>query len=151
MLISALVISCCYLCYEIINKQYFIYKKVNEQIRQMVVLEILLNMDICQSNKIYKHGDEEILLTTPTESKQYLFASDYIIRIINTSRDTFFIAPFNLQFKFQNEHQNINTGLIDELSFESLIFNESENFHYKKSYSADVLMEVREEELRIYK
>lgn len=142
MIIGGIVVGICYFCYDVIYKQYHQYKTMNEKIVEASVLNGVLGKDFLQAKFITKEGNG-ISVVSKEPPIHYMFDQEYLVRKADETRDTFFVASFQLQLKFQNDVQDMEEGLVDELSFTTTFFEEKEEsvFHFKKIYGADVLME----------
>ncbi len=140
MLISGIVISIIYLCYEIIYKQYLGYKDTNHTISQAVLLNSLLKTDFTQAAYITKSEEGLLFSESGGHTTGYRFNELFVLREVNDVKDTFFIPVREIRIRFQKEEQEAPSGLIDELSFDSNILDQQEHFQYHKQYGADVLM-----------
>ena len=146
MLISSIVISMAYVSYDIVYKQFSNYKNINKKINEVILIDMLLKNDFFQAKEIYcKTSDKLIFKDKQNHENTYLFTPGYIIRKSNEVNDTLFIGASKILFKFQNEelfsdNASLTNKLMDEFCFESFVLGEIEQFHYKKEYAADVLM-----------
>ena len=140
MVISSIVISIAFVAYEIIYKQYYSYKNTNDKIRECLTLKTTLNNDFILSEKIIKSAKGLSMIDRMGKILSYNLSKDYIIRELDEVRDTFFLPIENLQIKFQ-KHDQVENEYIDEFSFEALLFNEKEEFHFFKQYGCDRIME----------
>ena len=140
MILSGIIIGIVYSAYQIVSSQYENYRKANNQNTSMAVLTLLLNRDFSTAYSIKKEGERISFFDQENKVCSYAFAEDFIIRSTNAVEDTFHIHTFNIEVLFLNQPQSSYTGLIDEVYFESMIFEEQQLFRFKKQYAADVLM-----------
>jgi prepilin-type N-terminal cleavage/methylation domain-containing protein len=141
MLISGIVISIIYLSYEIIYKQYEGYKKTNKKITQALLVNTLLKTDFLKAHYILNKEKGLLFLDKQQNAIGYQFEEKYILRKANNVQDTFFLKAITIKQEFMNLKQEEPFGLVDNLFFEASILDELEQFHFQKTYGADVLME----------
>ena len=141
MVISGIVIAITYQIYFIANKQFMQYKKGNEKVTQEVILRGLLNNDFFQSESVIRKSENNIEMQLADEKINYEWRDEFIIRVTNASRDTFFLPVSLVELKFRNSSQDISAGLIDALKIISENGDEEKYFCFFKEYSADVLMQ----------
>ena len=140
MIISALVISITYKCFDIISWQYLSYKKNNEEINGILALDVLLTKDISNS-KYIKTVDNGIECSFKERKVVYEWNENYILRGENSVIDTFKINPKDLTFGFLGQ-EVVSSGMyINHLSFTNSFKEVEQLFIYKKAYSADFLMQ----------
>lgn len=141
MAITGLVVSIAGISYNILGKQYYIFKENNTIIAAAFSLNNKLAGDFIEAVSITRQGNELVVKKDGRPEVKYLVNSDRIIRTEAVS-DTFFISARNIKSGFINE-EKVN-GLVDELYFEAKVLGENECFHFKKAYSADALLNIKE-------
>ena len=140
MILTSIIVGIVYSAYEVVGNQYNSYRKINTQNKQVALLNMLLNKDFTTSHFIKCGEDKLLFYDKENKITSYDFGEQDITRNNNAFTDTFFIPSLNVEMKFLNQMQQVQNNLVDELYFESLIFNQQQAFHFKKQYAADVLI-----------
>jgi hypothetical protein len=139
MLISSLVIGASIMAYQLVSSQFGNYRKVNTVIREAHQLHSLLQYDASRSERVQRESNELIFILAESPAIRYSFHEKEVWRMDHHLTDTFHLAAVSLTSAFQEEERE--QGLIDQFSFESSIFDETERFIIRKQYDAQKNME----------
>ena len=146
MILTSIIVGIVYSAYSIVGNQYTGYKKINTQNSRVALLSMLLNKDFSTSCFIKSGEDKIFFYDKENNTITYEFWENCITRNSNAVTDTFFISSLNVEMKFLNQKQQFHNSLVDELNFETAIFEEQQLFHFKKKYAADILMKNETEQ-----
>lgn len=139
MLLTGIVISISFKTFDILTKNYLVFKNNASSISRMALLDRLLTLDITKSKEVRKSEDGFDCLLEENKI-QYLVYDEYIVRIQSAVSDTFEIAASDAVYKFQHKSSAYQGALMDELGFIFTYKGEALHFYYRKNYGADVLM-----------
>jgi len=145
MIISSIVIAFSYGAYTMIYKQYLNFKQTKMKLMDVSQFNSVMQNDFIRANAI--HFKENNLLLTNEKNVitlQYKFLDTYISRTDQEVIDTFHLNTENIKSNFIHSSGAITTDIINELSFESLVFGEKEYFTFVKTYSAETLLSITE-------
>ncbi len=141
MLISSISFGIIYSGYEIVSKQYRSYKSSNEIIADALYLNVLMASDFSKARDAKKNDDGFQLIDYENRSTIYELSTEYIVRKVSFSIDTFKVPVKNISYLMQNSDVNAEPYFIDEVSFNVGINKQTQTFHYKKQYDAAFLMD----------
>lgn len=139
MLLASISIAIAFTAYTLISRSYFRFDERNQQMAEFLRADQLLKKDILASGKMAPTV-EGIRLETSQGLIVYEFNQNYMIRDqFGIRKDTFLIGTRELVITFENEPA-ITSSLADELKFETELMKQPAVLRYKKSYSAEELM-----------
>jgi prepilin-type N-terminal cleavage/methylation domain-containing protein len=139
MVISTIVVSIAYKTYDIVFTQYLRVRSQNEQIRQLSLLDLLLEKDFANSNYVM-NVDEGIVCNYSGKQVVYSLNNRFIVRSERSVSDTFRVMAQNIQFAYSNKAIEESNRLIDKFSFEHQDKEHLLYFRYRKVYAAEFLM-----------
>jgi hypothetical protein len=135
MTISTLVIIAAFNTLGFFSQLLFSFKSNKDKLYKISLLDRFLSRDF--SNCSYASVNGNIVTCRfKDKSVQYFFEEKYIIRQ-HIMPDTFQLEVRNLDL---TPMENLEGDLINELQFNSVFEGESQVFHYRKDYPADVLV-----------
>jgi hypothetical protein len=135
MAISALVIIAAFNALGFFSRFLFSYKSTREKLYNISLFDRFLSSDISNCSYVSVEGNI-VTCSFNTKSVRYLFEDKYIVRN-NTRPDTFQLEVYNLEL---SPMEDLDAKLIHELRFNSVFEGDSQTFHYRKDYPADVLV-----------
>jgi prepilin-type N-terminal cleavage/methylation domain-containing protein len=139
MIISAIVISFCYLSYTIIYKQYLSYKSVKKELVEAMELNAVCSRDIANADKVLFEENKLILLQEQHENVEYHFLETIVLRKNQEVIDTFKLAPVNIVPNYLI-HSSGASSLLISLSFDAMVFGEQDHFQFQKLYDAETIV-----------
>jgi hypothetical protein len=140
MLLSAIVISIAFQSFDILTKNYLLYKNNAAMLARTALLDRLLTLDFIRCSYV-KKTQEGIVFGFEDRTIEYISGSGYITRQQDGQTDTFAVNTAPMTCKFQHQERTHPGNLVDELEFRHEYKGEALYFHYRKIYGADVLME----------
>lgn len=142
MIISSIVIAFGYEVYSIMYKQFLSYKKAKTEIVNTMQFNTVLTNDFYNSEEITFNENTIAVFRKNNEPLHYTFNDNYILRTRNEIMDTFKITATNIQEKFVFKNEQMQSTLINELSFDALQSGEIQHFLFEKNYSAATLLNM---------
>ena len=139
MIISGAVVTISTLTYEIIQKQYFVFKAHMNKTSTDVLLVTLINKDFMLSDAV-QSSEEGMIIKNQKQNIQYLLLKDKIIRQANLI-DTFKLENVHYFSYFLGKEMKEPGKIIDELKIESGPPDGLKKLHFYKQYGADEIME----------
>ncbi len=140
MLISAIVVSIIYTCFQLLSGQFRAFKRNGETVNQLVLLDALLTRDVHHCAYLVK-AEGGIACRYPGKTVTYTFGSGYICRSEGAVTDTLAVAPDRLETHFRHAAEGLPGNVIDRVGFRGLSGGYDHVFLYLKPYGADRLME----------
>lgn len=126
--------------YFIILENYHRYKQTQEISYDTYTLHRLLFMDMDKSSSVNAVSQNNLAYFNFKDTVYYEFQDELVVRKAQME-DTFFIKLEEVNFSYKNE--NVNSGIIDQLSFSCTNAGQS-SFCFYKNYGADVLINHHE-------
>ena len=142
MLLTTAVISIAFGMLNIFVKYITDFKTSTTEIAEMNTLNRLLQKDFFKCEKIIKR-EYGIDCIYEKRSIVYRFDSTYILRQDSAVVDTFRMLTKNLMISFEGREIAEENKLIDAMVFEIEYKFEDQLYSYKKSYPANVLIDVQ--------
>ena len=140
MLLSGIVITISFKSFDILSKSYLDFKNSQQALADLATLDRLLVLDFMRSGEVRK-TDRGFKAIFKNSEINYLVDPDYLIRKQATRTDTFRLYMQALEVKFKHVAVPEPGRLLDEISFQNLYRKEVQQFHYRKNYGTDKLME----------
>lgn len=131
-------------CYEIVFKQTFIIKKVINAVEEVHQLHYILERDVFKATHILKEGERSLHFRNDSLSASYELGEQVILRRQALHTDTFHIPASDIQLGLVAADPGLQ--LVDRIQFTGLLFEKKENFIFKKTYSAETLLNLSPEE-----
>lgn len=131
--------------YLFVSKQFLDYKKTGVVIQNNVTMDALLSKDFseCYAVKSENNGITCFYIDIPPV--QYKLTDRYILRTQQQRLDTFMTPALNIKMTFKDEPLQ-KDSLVDQLSFNTKMFDKDIQMNYSKLYGADLLMELEARE-----
>ena len=139
MLLSSVVMGIVVSSYQIINKQLLFFRKGSSELLEQARLKTLIGKDFIKSDKIYSISNG-INCINGTDTIAYSFNENEIIRSFQTVLDTFHINVTESIIILLYDWDATKYPLISDLILSVTHKKKERNFHYNKTYGADVLM-----------
>jgi prepilin-type N-terminal cleavage/methylation domain-containing protein len=142
MAITGLVVSISGLVYNMLDSQFFSYRKSNEAIVSVFLLDSSLRKDFFEGRSIIA-ADDRTLIIVKHDVVEYRFNDEAVLRIQAGRTDTFYLSAQNIKMLLDNIEES--PGAINELSFETEVMGESEAFHYLKRCGTEMMINKEED------
>jgi hypothetical protein len=140
MLIAAIAIAITYTAAHIVTVTYGDYQKKQDHVAEFALLDKLLKQDFSRPGKIVKSGNG-LRVETVNGTILYEFTEGHIVRAqYALSTDTFKLDPKTIRFSFEKE-DTVEGQNIDQLELQTVLEKEEINLIYKKTYSAQDLIQ----------
>ncbi|MBB2144008.1 hypothetical protein GM921_00795 [Pedobacter sp. LMG 31464] len=134
MLLSAICIGICYTAFTLTNQYYAQIKSRKDEVGNILLMKQVLQHDFEIASKINK-TEFGISCEMAHGTIEYQFKPECMVRNqYQLKNDTVKMAITNLVFKF--EKLAIDSGLVDELTFNYSLKNKQNNIRFQKIYSA---------------
>lgn len=127
--------------YLFVSKQFLDYKKSDEIIKTCMTIEALLNKDFSESYSVKSTTDGLTCFYNEKNPVQYKLNELFIIRIQEGQQDTFKIPALDIKMTLNTKPLNSDL-LLNQLSFNTKVFEKDLQLNYTKLYGADLLMEL---------
>ena len=142
-MLSSLVVLITYTTYDIVTQQYFIKKKFYQEINDITRLHLELQDEFEKSESIRCENDKIYFIKSTVDSICYQFLDNNIVRTKKDFSDSIFLKPVSFKKKFFDK--DIETGSINELTFNIIYKKDSFNFAFYKDCAPDIIMRENEE------
>ena len=140
MIISSIVIAIGYASYNMIYKQYLLYKSYRTELVEFAGLNSELHNNFYNSERV-KAKETSLFFEFKNEKEiVFEFNDEFILRKEKESIDTFKVNVLNYKFFLQNE-SNI---IVNAISFDSELLKEMVQLRFEKMYSAEKLIEAEQ-------
>ncbi|HLC83714.1 MAG TPA: prepilin-type N-terminal cleavage/methylation domain-containing protein [Bacteroidia bacterium] len=137
MIVSAIVISFCYMSYGMIYKQFINYKTVKQELVETMQFHSVLNRDFADAQKVLFKENELTLVNAKNVS--YNFETEFVFRQAGEVVDTFFLNPVNISVDYLMTENNLSKPVV-QFSFDALVLGEQEHFLFSKRYDAEMIV-----------
>lgn len=139
MIVSAIVISFCYLSYAMIYKQFVSYRTVKQELVEALEFHSVLNRDFVDAQKATFRETELTLISYKNRNVIYNFEAEFVLRKTGEVVDTFFLEPTNISTDFLMTENNFSKPVV-QFSFDALVLGEQEHFLFNKRYDAEMIV-----------
>jgi prepilin-type N-terminal cleavage/methylation domain-containing protein len=111
------------------------FRKISSRNHEITLLEKLMTKDVFGANFVLSNGTNELQCKNPNHEVKYEFSMDKILRR-SENVDTFHLKSNS----FNVEYLGNSTEIVDKLSFDILIDDQTIPFVFTKKYAADVFV-----------
>lgn len=143
MAVTGIVISIAGLVYNMLGQQFHSYRETNESIAVIFRLNNMLSADFSKAALINRAGEGMEIERNDRGLVEYIFSGKDVLRIEADHTDTFRVSIDEAHFLFKQEEQVL--GMIDELYFDVVVFEDRERLHFTKAYGIDAEINSEEE------
>ncbi len=137
--ISGLVMLSFYNAFEFINEEIKVYSGQQDALIDVLHLQIMLNKDFMQSDKVLNNGERSIELERENDHIHYRFEPAYVLRVSKTRQDTFSLGITDMQVKENNYNW------VESIRLKALLEKQEIFLFFKKEYTARHLMNEEKE------
>lgn len=137
MIVSAIVISFCYLSYGMIYKQFINYKTIKQELVETMQFHSVLSRDFADAQKVLFKENELTLVNN--KNVNYNFETEFVLRKTGEAVDTFFLKPVNIFADHLVTESDLSKPVV-QFSFDALVFGEQEHFLFSKRYDAEMMV-----------
>lgn len=142
LVVSSIVFGIASLSYTILFSNFVRQADKDKQIETIQRVREYINYDVFHAGKVLSTTDGMHLeFNNGRKAVDYRFAPEFIIRETMQVNDTFKLMAFDRKQNFQQKAVVEPGALLDELLFTGDLFGEKIQFHFKKIYGADVMIE----------
>lgn len=141
MMVSSVVIASAYFVFSTFSKNLVDYKRHQNNLNDVVVLNGILTHDMNLAKAVRKNSSNDIAIEQERATIHYEWKEDFVLRITESSRDTFHLPVKNIEVNFMSKEQVLTNGLVDELKFTSMTDGQEFIFYFEKKYGSDILVE----------
>lgn len=139
MIISSLVIVFSYGAYELIYKQFLMYKSVKSKVVETTQFTTVLTTDFSNAQTV-RFANNTIDLQLDNNTICYKLLDSVVVREFQEVSDTFQLKPIDIIANEVYPSQMQDNMLIDQILFDADVNGEVQHFTFVKHYPADVLL-----------
>lgn len=142
LIISSLVIMSAYFSVLFIFKHYYLLKSYQSKNHSILDFRNAILTDFFYAEQI-EVLQENLICSSKESSKkvEYKFSDNHVLRLFNSSTDTFKISILEKKLFYNDIPQNINNGIIDELILTIDQNGNRSEFFLEKKYAVKDYME----------
>ena len=146
MILSTIIIGMGYAAYSESYKRFLTYSGMKKNIVDAIRVNRVFNNDFTQAELVYYNSGNILLNSKNKPAIEYEFTSSAIIRKVYNQADTFHFAIIRPLAVYVDNDVAAAEGIINAFSFETEIYKQTLPFYYSKTYSAETIINLSQQQ-----